>query len=168
MTSQDTLQAFSQPANQVASVGMFTACCHLGSFIRALNISQPPRADNTAGRGWVASTCEHQKTGCQCNLNAHSGPLGTVFGDDTSGSRQMPGTGAAGSYSTRVSNMCGVILHSGGALTFPVCRCVWLRIKLGCYNLSSHVIFFFEQLLAAFFLCKMGTSLRVMCTRDLG
>lgn len=41
VTSQGHLQAFSQWANQMASVGMFTACCHLGSFIRALLISAP-------------------------------------------------------------------------------------------------------------------------------
>lgn len=41
VTSQDLLQAFSQRVNQMASVGMFTACCHLGSFIRALLISAP-------------------------------------------------------------------------------------------------------------------------------
>lgn len=41
VTSPGLLQAFSQRVNQMASVGMFTACCHLGSFIRALLISAP-------------------------------------------------------------------------------------------------------------------------------
>lgn len=58
VTSQDLLQAFSQQVNQMASVGMFTACCHLGSFIRALLISAPNSrliTEQEGGRGWTAS-----------------------------------------------------------------------------------------------------------------
>lgn len=57
VTSPDLLQAFSQRVNQMASVGMFTACCHLGSFIRALLISAPnPRliTEQEGVRGWTA------------------------------------------------------------------------------------------------------------------
>ena len=57
VTSQDLLQAFSQQVNQMASVGMFTACCHLGSFIRALLISAPNLrliTEQEGAGGWTA------------------------------------------------------------------------------------------------------------------
>lgn len=73
VTSPDLLQAFSQRGNQMASVGMFTACCHLGSLIRALLISAPnPRliAEREGIRGWTAlgRAGKDQKTRCQSNL----------------------------------------------------------------------------------------------------
>lgn len=73
VTSQDLLQAFSQRVNQMASVGMFTACCHLGSFIRALLISAPNSRLITeqegAGDGQqLWESWWNQKTRCQSNL----------------------------------------------------------------------------------------------------
>lgn len=65
----------SQQVNQMASVGMFTACRHLGSFIRVLLISAcNPRLITEQEAGWAGDgqlrerAGEDQKTRCQFNL----------------------------------------------------------------------------------------------------
>lgn len=85
------LRYFPHPANQMTNMGMFTAYCHLGSFIRALNSSTPtPKAGNKARRGWKAlEPVNTRKQDVSLIWDLTQAPTELCLGNDTFRSGQV-------------------------------------------------------------------------------